>query len=525
MPHHDSEEEEEILPQAPYEIQRTEGDPGIPPNPPDMTPNTENQASRTPFFDRPGGLAGIGHQTWSKTVSSIIESCISKKSNSRFYNPSVEATDTSPTSPDNYWEQLARENSSGLTAAYERLTGIRGIRTEDLFRGNDYDRDNRWNYNSPNSNLVHTRTKNNTLDEAVDLAADATILRIDHNNRPITKGTELLARLGTLTDLRTSQRRHSDPAIMQVINNHARKGRIISVDRCPGLYIDEFDNDGFTCPRSGDHARKFWKVTRGTSDKCLRAEFEVPPDYGYVVRDIKDPRNAPIKYGSQLSPSGRDIEPFELAATFINETLGTEWFGKYLSGKTGHTTAETFSALLQQFPAYTWRAYAADEGIGISFNKERERLIENSFTVDTIALVAVPPQDDPTNLDSPKAFLQVASFSKKLGRFHFYDRERGPPGRWLYFGSSEDAFTPDTYGLGVFCGHANGGIVMKELDEPWVHWHTPRNQLELPDNHALRQCTTLLDSGDWNFGFGEDMARMVQRGNREWYVQLPPAEV
>jgi hypothetical protein len=374
---------------------------------------------------------------------------------------------------------------------------------------------------------------------------------------------------------------------MDVVNRLVQKGKSVAVTESPGLYIQALDSTQFSVPDHEVDVAEFWKVVRGEDGQCVRAEFEVPQHFGFVIGDIVDDKSNPINYGSQVarhvwirldinskphaavagSPTagtgqtspriyqyieGRDIESFPLDSGFLTDNLEKEWFGRYLTLTSPRLIALKFSDLLAQLPNNTWRAYAADEGIGIDFSEPRQnervrlvifctpehstgiprgrtasrvadidKLVKNSFTVDTLAIVAVPPEDDPTNVDSPKAFLQVASYSKTLGVFNFYDRERAsPPGtqpRWLYFGSSVDAFAGDTQGLGVFCGHPNGGIVMKEPDEPWLHWHTDKHQLEIPEDHPLHRCKDLKDGGDWNFGMGRDMASMVLRGNRAWF--------
>ena len=49
-----------------------------------------------------------------------------------------------------------------------------------------------------------------------------------------------------------------------------------------GLYIDSFKPANFTTPDGAD-VKDFWRLTRGSPDYGLRAEFEVPASRGYVV--------------------------------------------------------------------------------------------------------------------------------------------------------------------------------------------------------------------------------------------------
>jgi hypothetical protein len=88
--------------------------------------------------------------------------------------------------------------------------------------------------------------------------------------------------------------------------------------------------------------------------------------------------------------------------------------------------------------------------------------------------------------------------------------------RWLYFGSSNDAFTPDTQGLGPFCGHANGGLVMKEADSPWPHWHSPVAELELEESHPIYKEKLFRNHTGWLFGSAHELATMIMNGTMRW---------
>ena len=91
-------------------------------------------------------------------------------------------------------------------------------------------------------------------------------------------------------------------------------------------------------------------------------------------------------------------------------------------------------------------------------------------------------------------------------------------GQWLYFGSSLDAFAPDTQGLGPFCGHPNGGLVMKEILDPWPHWHTEDNELSLPDSHPMMSDPLFRNTStqSWRFDLADRLAIMVLAGTEVW---------
>ncbi|KXX82080.1 hypothetical protein MMYC01_201566 [Madurella mycetomatis] len=492
-----------------------------------------------------------------------------------------------------YWEQMCEDKPDHLLQQYRFLLGNDNITIDDLRKNGKYDTKNKWNLDvQKNGDIVHLSQANNTLKDAVELVADSTILRRDQNDTLIEDQMRLLDEVASIDNKDRSKGRHSDPEIMAIVNEFVRNGKSVAITESPGVYIDNFDYAKFSVPGHDNvNIHRFWTVARGDKAKCVRAVFQVPPDLGFVVGDIVDDKSHQIDHGSRVAEhvwirldvqslphaavsngtnpdtdtrgdnegqlyqyiEGRDIEPFKLDTDFIANNLEKEWFGRYLASKaTKKEEALKFSDLLAQLPDHTWRAFAADEGIGLKWPQREQfrvrlvvfctpekstakparspptskvadidELVENSFRTNTVAIVAVPPASDPTNVDSPLSSLQVASYSHELGVFHFYNRERvsaaGSRARWLFFGSSTDAFAGDTQGLGVFCGHPNGGIIMKEFENPWVHWHTDQHPLRIPDGHPLNSYDALKHNTSFNFGSGKDMATIVLKGNRAWF--------
>jgi hypothetical protein len=91
----------------------------------------------------------------------------------------------------------------------------------------------------------------------------------------------------------------------------------------------------------------------------------------------------------------------------------------------------------------------------------------------------------------------------------------------MYFGSSKDAFTPDTAGLGPFCGHANGGLVMKENEDPWPHWHTAESALELPTTHPMYRDGLFFDQASHYpyFAAADHLSNIIETGTKAWFVR------
>ena len=102
---------------------------------------------------------------------------------------------------------------------------------------------------------------------------------------------------------------------------------------------------------------------------------------------------------------------------------------------------------------------------------------------------------------SADAFLQVAAWDDTQKHFNFYERIGVD---WFWEGNSWMALDPVTRGRGPFDSHVNGGLVMKELAQPWMHWESTSQTLPLdsfPPDHpvvtdryfAARQPAHLLE--------------------------------
>lgn len=73
--------------------------------------------------------------------------------------------------------------------------------------------------------------------------------------------------------------------------------------------------------------------------------------------------------------------------------------------------------------------------------------------------------------DSESSLLQLIAWSETGGAFHFFERHREGLG-WIWAGNSFHSLEAGSRGRGPFDSHINGALVMKELKEPWVHWHS-----------------------------------------------------
>ncbi len=71
-----------------------------------------------------------------------------------------------------------------------------------------------------------------------------------------------------------------------------------------------------------------------------------------------------------------------------------------------------------------------------------------------------------------ESIVEVMAWDHQRGGFNYYRTMQGS-NAWVFAGNSAHALVAPTRGSGPFESHVNGNAVMKELKEPWVHWHSP----------------------------------------------------
>jgi hypothetical protein len=191
-----------------------------------------------------------------------------------------------------YWEHLFETAPEQLLKLYRKLVDP-GVKPSDLRNADgSYKRDNRWNASRP-GRLVHLMQPSNTLGAAIDLVANATVLRVK-NGQPVTNQQELVRCAGLGNPLR-----NSDPQIASAVNVAAGGGSEITLADPLGLHLGRPLTAGMVTPDGADAAR-FWKIERGNEEHTLRARFEVPASRGYVVGDIEI-GGRPIEFGGQVA--------------------------------------------------------------------------------------------------------------------------------------------------------------------------------------------------------------------------------
>lgn len=177
-----------------------------------------------------------------------------------------------------YWEHVAQNDPDLLLELYHQFVDPR-VERRDLFDGGKYVRRNLWN-TSTEGRLAHFVQRSNTLEAAIQLVAQATILR-ERDGTPVIDQQELVVCSGLGNPFR-----NSDPQIAGIVNDAATSGDEITLLDPLGLYLDGLLSAGMETPDGAD-AAEFWQVERGAAGHAVRASFAVPEDRGYVVGDIK----------------------------------------------------------------------------------------------------------------------------------------------------------------------------------------------------------------------------------------------
>lgn len=73
--------------------------------------------------------------------------------------------------------------------------------------------------------------------------------------------------------------------------------------------------------------------------------------------------------------------------------------------------------------------------------------------------------------DPDGGFIEVMAWDRQVGGFNYY-RTVGDNSAWVWAGNSRHALSPATEGKGPFESHPSGNLVMKELQAPWINWHS-----------------------------------------------------
>ncbi|MFM0670235.1 hypothetical protein [Paraburkholderia sediminicola] len=152
---------------------------------------------------------------------------------------------------------------------------------------------NPFNKFNTTDGVVHLLQRNNTLPAELDIAAQATLPRVDSAGN-VTTDVVSCTHCGSNEGL-GEPGRNSDPTIAQMVNAVAANACLLTIPDPVGLYIQALDMTGWTTP--GNVAlTDCWTIVRGTP--AVRATFTVPE--GAQLTDFSI-GGIPVTYAGQIA--------------------------------------------------------------------------------------------------------------------------------------------------------------------------------------------------------------------------------
>jgi hypothetical protein len=180
-----------------------------------------------------------------------------------------------------YFEELAKVDKDRVVELYHEHVDPAVQWNELVNADGTYDRHNRW---TTINGIMHYVNGINELNQAIGLAkggAGATFTARDN------------------FEFGVSGANAADDYIVREVAALGRSGFDITVHEPVGLYIDGWDDTGWTKP-DGSPVGDYWRITRGRPGAVLRLEYEVPYEEGFVVGDIRI-GGRPVLHGGQLA--------------------------------------------------------------------------------------------------------------------------------------------------------------------------------------------------------------------------------
>jgi hypothetical protein len=268
-----------------------------------------------------------------------------------------------------YWYSLWRISPETVLAIYREILFNPNIQLDELTLKDPttgqgvidpstghaaYDPLNKWNRGPQRTGTaggaMHLTSTPNTLQTETGLAGTATIQRT-----PPTSDPEVLLCCGQFGQAY----RNSDPHIGQVTNQVVGAALTVTLADPPGLYIQMPDFSQYELPPNappGAKASDYWRVVRGKlelndqlgrllpGNLILHAVYEVPPDQGFTVGDIKI-AGQNIRYAGQV------------AATFSVQLNALAFAASVPAAQPCVGDSEAFPQPFQMFFTTLWNAY------------------------------------------------------------------------------------------------------------------------------------------------------------------------
>ncbi|KAK0381117.1 hypothetical protein CLIM01_01474 [Colletotrichum limetticola] len=192
--------------------------------------------------------------------------------------------------------------------------------------------------------------------------------------------------------------------------------------------------------------------------------------YRKFIRGIKPQTKEP--YPDEDTPA----TPEQLNDDFI------DYWGKRLKTDEAFRKHNTYNELMTQFwedPDIILQTYAVADGQTVPRNKQK------SWFRSELRFISVIFPTDANHKKDGKAPIGSVSWAP------WFVLIAATQHGWVYLCSSMDAFdAPGKAYLGPLNGHVNGGIVMKEIHKPWMHWLVGgRGVTDLLDKELISELT------------------------------------
>jgi hypothetical protein len=183
-----------------------------------------------------------------------------------------------------YWGKLAEADWRCVEALYQKHVDP-SVQWDELTNADGtYDPANRW---TTVDGIMHFVNGINTLSAAIGLAKSGAAAVV---TEPVAKDN---------FEICPVSQNAADDYITREVAALGRSGFDITVHDPVGLYIDGWDDTGWTKP-DGTPVGDYWTITRGRPGAVLRLEYEVPPGEGFQVGDIRI-GGRPVVHGGQLA--------------------------------------------------------------------------------------------------------------------------------------------------------------------------------------------------------------------------------
>lgn len=173
---------------------------------------------------------------------------------------------------------------------------------------------------------------------------------------------------------------------------------------------------------------------------------------------------------------GEDREPRamseEEAAAELGDPFATLLLLRGTFPRTGGETLEALAAAAGAGdPLAEHRSFVLGEGSQLTEGEGAENVERRIRFVVATGSGEDGPDVVISSFHPDAADVELMAWDRRSGGFNFY-RTVGEPSAWVFAGNSRHALSDPTQGKGPFESHTSGALLMKELEIPWINWHS-----------------------------------------------------